>query len=164
MNSLSVPRFHIPLVEPDVRISRIRLSDERRLQAHATYYVRATSPGGQACSGIAWSFFGGNRLAPLSNPLFPSQACPKSGPFPPPALHGIIGTTSLSATPYGTDCPSRVSGWWLTTTAGASRVAADLPLYRGLHTKVNAALSYFHPKPDNCFIFRLDNYVINSYL
>ena len=129
MNSLSVPRFHIPLVEPDVRISRIRLSDERRLQAHATYYVRATSPGGQACSGIAWSFFGGNRLAPLSNPLFPSQACPKSGPFPPPALPGIIGTTSLSATPYGTDCPSRVSGWWLTTTAGASRVASDLPLY-----------------------------------
>ena len=26
--SLSVPRFHIPLIEPDVRISRIRLSDK----------------------------------------------------------------------------------------------------------------------------------------
>ena len=62
-------------------------------------------------SGIAWSFFGGNRLAPLSNPLFPSQACPKSGPFPPPALPGITGTTSLSATPFGPACPSRVSGW-----------------------------------------------------
>ena len=28
LNSLSVLRFHIPLVEPDVRISRIRLSDK----------------------------------------------------------------------------------------------------------------------------------------
>ncbi len=112
-----------------MRISRIRLSDERRLQAHATSYVQATSPEGQACSRIAWSFFGGNRLAPLSNPLFPSQACPKSGPFPPPALPGITGTTSLSATPFGPACPSRVSGWCLTTTAGASRVASDLPLY-----------------------------------
>ena len=129
MNSLSVPRFHIPLVEPDVRISRIRLSDERRLQAHATYYVRATSPGGQACSGIAWSFFGGNSLAPLSNPLFPSQACPKSGPFPPPALPGIIGTTSLSAIRRTVPHGFPVGG---SPTAGASPVAADLPLYNAV--------------------------------
>ena len=72
---------------------------------------------------------GGYRLAPLSRPLSPSQAYPKSGPFPPPALPGIAGTTSLSATPYGPDCPSRVSGWCLSTTAGASRVASDLLVY-----------------------------------
>ena len=64
--------------EPDVRISRIRRSDGRRLQAHAT----SASPEGQACSGIASSFFGGYRLAPLSRPLVPSQAWLKSGPFP----------------------------------------------------------------------------------
>jgi len=28
LNTLSVLRFHIPLVEPDVRFSRIRLSDK----------------------------------------------------------------------------------------------------------------------------------------
>ena len=39
-----VPRFHIPLVEPDVRISRIRLSDGHRLQAHAARTARAASP------------------------------------------------------------------------------------------------------------------------
>ena len=99
LNSLSVLRFHISLIEPDMRISRIRLSDGHRLQAHATYSVKATSPEGQACSGIAWSFFGGYRLAPLSRPLFPSQAGPKSGPFPPPALPGFTGTTGLSAPP-----------------------------------------------------------------
>jgi hypothetical protein len=30
--------------------------------------------------------------------------------FPPPALPGINGTTSLSATPYGPACSSRSSG------------------------------------------------------
>ncbi len=79
LNSLSLLRFHIPLIEPDVRISRIRLSDGRRLQAHATHAFKATSPEGQACSGIARSFFGGHRLAPLSRPLFPS---PTSAAFP----------------------------------------------------------------------------------
>ena len=42
--------------------------------------------------------------------MAPSQALPKSGPFPPPALPGFTGTTSLSATPYGPACPSRASG------------------------------------------------------
>ncbi len=112
LNSHSMPRFHIPLVEPDVRISRIRLSDGRRLQAHAARAARTASPETQACSGVASSSSkGGYRLAPLSRPLSPSQAHPKSGPFPPPALPGITGTTSLSATPSGPACPSRASGW-----------------------------------------------------
>jgi hypothetical protein len=43
--------------------------------------------------------------------LAASPALPKSGPFPPPALPGFVGTTSLSATPHGPACPSRASGW-----------------------------------------------------
>jgi hypothetical protein len=34
-----------------------------------------------------------------------------SGPFPPPALPGFLGTTSLSATPDGPAWPSRASSW-----------------------------------------------------
>src|ERR1035438_756736 len=43
--------------------------------------------------------------------LATSGALPKSGPFPPPALPGFLGTTSLSATPHGPARPSRASGW-----------------------------------------------------
>jgi hypothetical protein len=43
--------------------------------------------------------------------LAASRALPKSGPFPPPALPGFVGTTSLSATPHGPACLSRASGW-----------------------------------------------------
>ena len=76
-----MPRFHIPLIEPDVRISRIRLSDGRRLQAHATCSVQATSLEGQACSRIASSFFGGYRLAPLSRPLVLPKRVRSQAPF-----------------------------------------------------------------------------------
>jgi hypothetical protein len=34
-----------------------------------------------------------------------------SGPFPRPALPGVLGTTGLSATPGGPAWPSRASGW-----------------------------------------------------
>ena len=34
-----------------------------------------------------------------------------SGPFPRPALPGVLGTAGLSATPPGPACPSRESGW-----------------------------------------------------
>ena len=43
--------------------------------------------------------------------LAASPALPKPSPFPPPALPGFVGTTSLSATPHGPACPSRASGW-----------------------------------------------------
>jgi hypothetical protein len=33
-----------------------------------------------------------------------------SGPLPPPALPGVLGTAGLSATPGGPACPSRASG------------------------------------------------------
>jgi len=61
--------------------------------------------------------------------LATSGALPKSGPFPPPALPGFVGTTSLSATPHGPACPSRASGWRpRAATAGVSRVACHLHL------------------------------------
>ena len=41
-----------------------------------------------------------------------------SGPFPRPALPGVLSTTGLSATPPGPACPSRASGW-------RSRASAD---------------------------------------
>src|SRR3954451_2413231 len=34
-----------------------------------------------------------------------------SGPFPRPALPGVLGTAGLSVTPGGPACPSRESGW-----------------------------------------------------
>jgi hypothetical protein len=51
------------------------------------------------------------------------------GPFPRPALPGVLGTTGLSATPLGPSCPSRESGWRpRAATEGVSRVALDLRL------------------------------------
>ena len=76
----SLLRFHIPLVESALRISRIRLSDGHLLQAHAVCSAQAASLETQACSGIASSFFGGDRLSPLLRPVSPSRACPKSDP------------------------------------------------------------------------------------
>ncbi len=40
------------------------------------------------------------------------------GPFPPPALPGLFGTTDLSATPVRPACPSRASGWVLSHAQG----------------------------------------------
>jgi len=49
------------------------------------------------------------------------------GPFPQPALPGVIGTTGLSATPLGPARPSRGAGWPShAATDGASRVACGL--------------------------------------
>ena len=47
----------------------------------------------------------------LSRRLTSSRTLPKSGSFPPPALPGFIGPTSLSATSHAPACPSRASGW-----------------------------------------------------
>jgi hypothetical protein len=53
-----------------------------------------------------------------------------SGSFPPPALTGFIGTTSLSATPVGPACPSRASGWKSrAATDGVSRVVSVLRVF-----------------------------------
>jgi hypothetical protein len=50
-----------------------------------------------------------------------------SGPFPRPALPGVLGRTGLSATPSGPVRPSRASSWRSRPPPlGASRVASDL--------------------------------------
>ena len=63
---------------------------------------------------VSWSFptfGGGSRLTPISR-LSPLPTLTwNRGPFPPPALPGFDGTTSLSATPHGPACPSRESSW-----------------------------------------------------
>jgi hypothetical protein len=102
-------RFHSPLVEPDVRISRIRLSDKETQGAA----VRPVEPRGSPPSDPErWSGrFVGSHHSPCPSPR--RAASLNSGPFPPPELPGFLGTTSPSATPGGPACPSRASGWGL---------------------------------------------------
>jgi len=97
-------RFPSPLIEPDVRISRIRLSDRPHRQPHG---ARSTARGISAIARGAFaarqSSFGWLlRLAvlsgprPITSPSPSSRARRKSGSFPPPALPGFTGTTALS--------------------------------------------------------------------
>jgi hypothetical protein len=54
---------------------------------------------------------GGNRLIATLPALMPLRTpSSNSGPFPPPALPGLTGTTNPSAIPAGPACPSRASG------------------------------------------------------
>ena len=99
LTGLAMLRFHIPLVEPDVRISRIRLSDR---------VPGCVQPGVPSAACVHQS---GSRLSPIpvTRPLqTPPLNC---GPFPLPALPGFIGTTSHSAIPDGPACPSRAASW-----------------------------------------------------
>ena len=52
-----------------------------------------------------------HRVAPISRALSLPTPALNQGPFPPPALPGLLGTTGLSATPSRPACPSRASGW-----------------------------------------------------
>jgi hypothetical protein len=51
-----------------------------------------------------------------------------SGPFPRPALPGVLGTTGLSATPGGPAWPSRASGWGHAPTARGFPCCVGSPL------------------------------------
>ena len=104
-------RFPSPLIKPDVRISRIRLSDWFHRKAHgggrvdvvAEQWAMATRP---AHDGVrlrravkllqkrpdTQAVFQAHRQSPTS----PSKAHQKSGPFPPPALPGLNGRMTLS--------------------------------------------------------------------
>ena len=106
LNRHSVLRFHIPLVEPDMRISRIRLSGGRRLQSHAVCSAQTPSREGQACSGVASSFFLEVLGLRHSSDVVPFPNVSEVRPFRLLALPGNSGTTSLSATPA---CPSRAA-------------------------------------------------------
>ena len=100
-----MPRFHSPLIEPDGRFSRIRLSDKEAQGPR----VERVGPMGRR---LRISNVDGEvgRLAPLSLSFSPAATSLNSGPFPPPELPGFLGTTSPSATRSGPACPSRASG------------------------------------------------------
>jgi hypothetical protein len=67
----------------------------------------------------------GSRHSPCP---FPRRAISlNSGPFPPPELPGFHGTTSLSATPRGPACPSRDSGWDLSSHRGGFPCCIGFP-------------------------------------
>ena len=53
---------------------------------------------------------------PISRPSLRPALILNQGPFPPPALPGFDGTTSLSVTAQRPDLPSRASGWSSPTT------------------------------------------------
>ena len=61
LTSLTMLRFHIPLIEPDVRISRIRLSEKAHAFAHGRLTV---CPGRQTRPSLLYSDASGNRLVP----------------------------------------------------------------------------------------------------
>jgi len=104
-------RLHLPLIEPDRRISRIRLSDRIQAAAHGPARrprLRRRPKPLPRCPSRETEVLG--NMAILLT-LTASAALLKSGPFPPPALPGFDGTAGLSATPHGPACPSRASGW-----------------------------------------------------
>jgi hypothetical protein len=68
------------------------------------------------------------RHSPWPFPRQPSFL--NSGPFPPPELPGFPGTTSLSATRCGPACPSRASGWDLTSLHIGFPVLPQCPICR----------------------------------
>jgi hypothetical protein len=49
--------------------------------------------------------------SPISCPVLLRTPAFNQGPFPPPELPGLVGTTNPSATPSGPTWPSRVAGW-----------------------------------------------------
>ena len=106
-----MPRLHLPLIEPGVRICRTRLSDGMRevgpqsgalRRPFAGPLVRSAGPDpvAEVLGNMATL-----RIVTASGTL------PKSGPFPPPALPGLDGTMGLSDSPHGRACPSRASRW-----------------------------------------------------
>ena len=123
-----MPRLHLPLIEPGVRICRTRLSDGMRevgpqsgalRRPFAGPLVRSAGPDpvAEVLGNMATL-----RIVTASGTL------PKSGPFPPPALPGLDGTMDLSDSPSGPACPSRASGWLTQPPPGVSRVACVLPV------------------------------------
>ncbi len=100
-------RFPSPLIEPDVPISGIRLSDWLHRKAHGGRPLRAgvsrrhrgtsvTFASRQSSLGSLRILSGVTRLIANHRSLAPSKAHQKSGSFPPPALPGLTGHTTLS--------------------------------------------------------------------
>ena len=107
-------RFPSPLIKPDVRISRIRLSDWFHRAAHGGGRVRCVLPKQWAMADAPSNTDrrpssprgkllqkrpdtqGCSRLIANHRSSAPSKAHQKQGPFPPPALPGLNGRMALS--------------------------------------------------------------------
>jgi hypothetical protein len=91
LKSLRLPS---PLIKPDVRISRIRLSDRLHRPAHGDTRGRlrlAIQLPRKSSDPVGVVRLIANHLSSTS-----SKAHLKQGPFPPPALPGFLSTTTLS--------------------------------------------------------------------
>ena len=94
MATLRPLRFPSPLVKPDVRFSRIRLSDRLHCPAHGDTNgrlrraVQLPRKSSDPCGVV--------RLFANHRPSTPSKARLKQGSFPPPALPGFNSTMTLS--------------------------------------------------------------------
>src|SRR5450755_3287760 len=76
-----MPRFHLPLIEPDVRISRIRLSDGIREAAHETARHRSFTAVARSFRGFE-SLMGGYRQHGHSPESSHFQTAPEVRPLP----------------------------------------------------------------------------------
>jgi hypothetical protein len=120
-SSRTMLRFHFPLIEPDMQISRIRLSDGLHRQAHGC--LVQPSPASTALSTHPSRGMGLVRPCGQS-PGSPCFHClPEVRSLPSTDITRFNGTMNLSDSPDGPACPSRASGWGSHPTAGISRVA-----------------------------------------
>src|SRR5713101_513529 len=102
-------RFPSPLIEPDVPISGIRLSDwlhreytESKLTARGFGTVsNSPSPRDTAISRRRLSLMVFAGSSPITTTSPSSKAHQKSGPFPQPALPGVNGHTTPSDSRHG---------------------------------------------------------------
>jgi hypothetical protein len=114
-------RFHFPLIEPDVQISRIRLSDGLHRQARGCFMQ--PSPASTALSARPSREMGLVRPCGQSPGSLCIHCLPEVRSLPSTDITRFSGTRNLSDSPNGPACLSRASGWAHTPTAGVSRVA-----------------------------------------
>jgi len=102
-------RFHIPLIEPDRQISRIRLSDKTsrfRVQRHLQLLTHLSELIG----------------CPISRSFTTYCVCPELRSLPSTGVTRLPRYYDLSVTPGRPACPSRASGWSSLPTPWVSRV------------------------------------------
>jgi hypothetical protein len=75
LTSLTLLRFHIPLIEPDWRISRIRLSEKAHAVAHGRVAVRSVS---RTRPSLSCRVSSGYRLSPPPGTLCLAHTHPRS--------------------------------------------------------------------------------------
>ena len=94
LNSLTMLRFHIPLVEPDVRFSRIRLSDKASCVRPRKVACRPRQP--NQTQGIVEIFIRETCISPGMSLVFGLQ--PLAEPKPGVGIHTSVGFADRSQT------------------------------------------------------------------